>query len=163
MQREEIEKIVKEALESLKEHDSYLFEVNANERSLTHKLAEYLQIRISKDWNVDCEYNRNQGNVKKIIEKLMRISGEPKSYDTEAKTVFPDIIVHKRGSNEHNLLVIEVKKSSSGDSKGLSDKEKLKVFCEPPFKYKYAVFIRLIVHGANRPDWEWEWAPFDAS
>jgi hypothetical protein len=149
MQEVDIRKVLEEALEQLKDQDSYLFNVGANERSLTHKLAEYLQARLPVGWNVDCEYNRNQEDIK-VIRKLVRVK-KPESYDIEAKTVFPDIIVHKRGSNEHNLLVLEVKKSSSEDSKGLSDKEKLKALCEPPFKYKYAVFIRLIVHGANCP------------
>ena len=46
------------ALSELIERDSFLFEADANERSITHKLAEYLQAQF-QDWNVDCEYNRN--------------------------------------------------------------------------------------------------------
>lgn len=38
--------------------DSYLSDVNANERSQTHKIAEYLQ-QILPGYNVDCEYNKN--------------------------------------------------------------------------------------------------------
>ena len=154
-QEVDIRKVLEEALEQLKDQDSYLFNVDANERSLTHKLAEYLQARLPAGWNVDCEYNRNQGDTKKLIQKLRAIAGEPRYDDTDAKTVFPDIIIHKRGNNESNLLVIEIKKSTNRDSEGIVDKEKLNAFRQPPFCYRNAVFIKLVVGACPNYDISW--------
>ncbi|HIK41546.1 hypothetical protein [Thermoleptolyngbya sp. M55_K2018_002] len=174
MERKEVEEILQEALELLKEHDSYLFRVDANERSFTHKLAGYLQAGFQTrnlELHVDCEYNRSQGDHKKLIleqeirnrlSKVLEESGGLPGYDdTNAKTVYPDIIVHKRGDNENNLLVIEVKKSTNQQSTGETDKKKLDAFLESPFNYQHAVFIQLIVGGEKDPDWECKWAPFD--
>jgi len=54
----EVKYSVDRALTKLLQNDSLLVELNANERSITHKLAEYLQLEFAA-WNVDCEYNRN--------------------------------------------------------------------------------------------------------
>lgn len=43
-------------MKSFYEKERYLLENNANERSLTHKLAEYLNLEF-QDFDVDCEYN----------------------------------------------------------------------------------------------------------
>ena len=45
--------------------------------------------------------------------------------DTEAMTVFPDIIVHRRRTDE-NLIVLEVKKT--GGDKNIRDIKKLRAF-----------------------------------
>jgi hypothetical protein len=42
------------ALAEFFKREADLLEVNVNERSLTHKLAEHLQLRFL-EWNVDCK------------------------------------------------------------------------------------------------------------
>jgi hypothetical protein len=80
-----------------------------NERSLTHKYAEYLQEEFP-EWNVDCEYNRDGHDTKKIISYIRKIDNE------NARTVYPDIIIHHRGT-KNNLVVIEAKKDNfNGDN-----------------------------------------------
>ena len=64
MEFELIEKILKNALKKLREFDSQLLEINVNERTISHKLAEHIQEKIY-DLSVDCEYNRHQGLVKR--------------------------------------------------------------------------------------------------
>ena len=54
----EYKRIIIRTLEKFLKEDSYLSNVDANERSQTHKIAEYLQ-QILPEYNVDCEYNRN--------------------------------------------------------------------------------------------------------
>lgn len=142
MNKKQIMNILEQAKIRFLENDLYLFSVVANERSLTHKFAEYLQIAIGCSWNVDCEYNRYGNDSKKIheIKKLIDPRGDNISIDdTEAKTVYPDIIVHKRGLNGSNLLVIEAKKDAS-DEKSRGDKEKLKKI-QVEYRYSFAVFI----------------------
>jgi hypothetical protein len=116
------------------EHD--LLDVGANERSITHKLAEHLQSEFP-GWHVDCEYNR-QGGAPKRLEWAGWLS---RPDDTEAKTVYPDIIVHHRRTKD-NLLVIEVKKH--GGQADTKDKCKLETFLmDPAYQYRYGVFLRL--------------------
>lgn len=50
---------VRGSLLRLLAEDAYLFEADANERSISHRLALYLEEEFP-GWNVDCEYNRDQ-------------------------------------------------------------------------------------------------------
>lgn len=95
------------ALETLVEKDNHLLTVDANERSITHRLAVYLE-DLFPGWNVDCEYNRNLDAVKRAGIPVRNT----KTDKLNAPTVFPDIIVHHRNS-EDNLLVIEAKKETT--------------------------------------------------
>lgn len=54
-----VEKIIKNVLKKLRESDFQLLEINVNERTISHKLAEHLQKNIV-DLSVDCEYNRHR-------------------------------------------------------------------------------------------------------
>ncbi len=64
MDRSEMRKRVVEALLKVGEKDKALLAVSANERSITHKLAEYLQTAFP-EYNVDCEYNRDGDDPKR--------------------------------------------------------------------------------------------------
>ena len=56
-------------------------------------------------------------------------------------TVFPDIIIHRRGGNKNNLLAIELKKWSSNIAPDY-DLLKLNAF-RKELQYTYAVHITL--------------------
>lgn len=119
--------------------DGDLLCLDANERSITHKLAEHLQ-RQFRYWHVDCEYNR-RGSETKRLARVGDEMDEPKKNDDEAKTVFPDIIIHRRDTSD-NLLVIEIKKASgSGET---NDKRKLNAFGESErYRYQHGLFLKL--------------------
>ena len=117
---------VKKALHSFFENDSDLLHLNVNERSITHKLAEHLQNSFS-GLKVDCEYNRKGDNKKS--EKVL----------ANNEKVFPDIVVHKRGTNNKNLLVIETKKKGRSIKR---DIEKLEEFSG--FLYGYKIGLLLV-------------------
>lgn len=119
------------ALDFLIVNDEFLLINDVNERSISHKLAEYLQTEFI-GWNVDCEYNRKMNGVKKISHK------EVTSDDLEAKTVYPDIIIHRRNT-EDNLLIIEIKKKASGPGME-NDVTKINEFMKQ-LQYKHGVFI----------------------
>jgi len=141
------------AIDTLRVNDNYLLKNDVNERSITHKLATYMERTFGKNYDIDCEYNRNIGDLKKItmlkskwhelINPVAINEDEIFSEILVEKTVFPDIIVHKRGESGSNLLIIEVKKSTSSVSEDF-DIEKLKCYTEPNnnLNYKYGVFIR---------------------
>lgn len=121
---EQIEKKLKEAIGILFKYDDWLLTQDLNEQSIAHKFAEYLQ-QLSPDYSVDCEYNGDitKGNgrkrinvLKEELEKLDLLKDwEKEEIETELATrsVFPDIIVHRRKTNEFNFCIIEIRKSTS--------------------------------------------------
>jgi len=129
-----IEKAVIRAIVRLKINDADLLDIDANERSVSHKLAEYLQQEFN-GWNVDCEYNRKMKGIKTLQVSFDNVT----DHDIEAKTVFPDIIVLHRQTND-NLLVIEVKKNGNDTSK---DEAKLKAFTGPEYDYFLGLLLVL--------------------
>lgn len=113
--KKEIETALENALSILKERDNLIIKSGVNERTLTHLLAMYIASEF-EGYDVDCEYNRMGVDGKEMTKKIMIPQGMEDTTavsDTEAKTVFPDIIVHKRDNADNNLLVIEAKKSSN--------------------------------------------------
>ena len=67
------------------------------------------------------------------------------SDDIEARTVYPDVIVHHRTltGDEHNMLVIEAKKSGKEkDHVGKpSDRAKLEAYTREPLGYEWGIYI----------------------
>ena len=132
--------------------ECFLLKNNLNERSITHKLAEYIQKYFS-DYNVDCEYNRmpnkrnNNGEAEaKFIPKELHLNvSQTCSDDDKGTTVYPDIIIHKRGNNDSNLIVIEVKKEANADKKSKKfDFRKLEAFTKNDgLEYKYGIYLEL--------------------
>lgn len=139
--KEDIEEKLNSAIRRLLSIDKYLLEIDVHERSIAHKLAIYIQEEF-KNWDVDFEYNRimrlnSENTTAKTInsetEKLWK-------KDSIGKSVYPDIIVHRRDTDE-NLLAIELKKTTNSKNDD-HDCEKLKAYREQ-LGYQYAVFIKL--------------------
>jgi hypothetical protein len=129
------------ALRTLLERDGYLLDIDANERSITFRFAMHLQSHLP-DWDVDCEFNRDGVAPK----KLGHLGLYPDSEDEEAKTVFPDVIAHRRGTKE-NFLVVEFKKSTSHVDHDI-DRRKLLGY-KRQLGYIHALFI--VVGTGGRP------------
>ena len=122
------------AVAELFTRDAFIFQVDANERSITHRLAVHLT-PLFPDWNVDCEYNRDGFDP-----KMLHGPGDAEDpNETNGSRVYPDVIVHHRGKPE-NLLVIEVKKSTSNRSDD-ADLAKLQALRQQ-LGYQYALFLR---------------------
>ncbi len=137
-----IESLVEKAIGRLLADDADLLRNDVNERSITHRLAIYVQ-ELFPEWNVDCEYNRDHDQIKKLLNYRGRSA---KADDTSSISVFPDVIVHKRMTNQ-NLLVIEVKKSTNNDPDEF-DLRKLDAF-KQDLHYQHALFLRLRVGDVN--------------
>jgi len=122
----EVQNKLSTALQLLYKNDLFLIENSTNERSITHKLAEYIQ-QLFPEWHVDCEYNRRgEKNVKEI-------NGQTTSY--------PDIIIHRRNTKD-NLLVIEAKSVHSQNHDEKKDKQKITHYIEDSrYSYKYGLWI----------------------
>ena len=139
--RDEVMRRVHSAYDAMIADDITLLEVDANERSLTHKLAEHIQFEFP-EWDVDCEYNRDCDNVKRMNWSVTTV----KTDDTEGKTVFPDIIVHHRKTND-NLIVLEAKKSTT--SRTGDDEQKLKAY-KSQLGYRFAIAVVFPVDTASQ-------------
>ncbi|MHA3772643.1 hypothetical protein ACXR0O_13990 [Verrucomicrobiota bacterium sgz303538] len=141
------------ALERLMKDDYKLFEYDVNERTICGRLAFHLQFEFP-DFHVDCEYNRREEAPKAVkksddqeIFELVRLaratrrsSKRRKPFEsTDTITVFPDIVVHERGEQERNLLVIEAKKTTSTITDKL-DRRKLFVY-RKVFGYRFAKIL----------------------
>lgn len=124
------------ALEKLYEQDRYLIvnqprgnrmDYHVSERGIVFRFGVYFQQLLSKtlfcNYNVDVEYNRN------LYEK--------KLLPTFANGTFPDLIVHKRGSNDDNVLILEFKTWWNYDT--TSDEKKIKEFMDPTGRYRYCM------------------------
>ena len=148
-----IERKVNHAIQMLFKNDSDLLKRDVNERSITHKLAEYLQIQFDK-WNVDCEYNKNGDVIKElegIKDALNKIPDCVEHITTDR--VFPDIIIHLRGDNTSNLLVIEVKKRTNPNN-SICDEKKLELFTQKgQYHYSFGLFIKF--NGIYTPEMKW--------
>ena len=106
MTRDQAADIVDRAIDALIANDPVLLDLDVTERALAHQLAVYIAFNVPPPLSVDCEYNRHFGDPKRL-----RLPPR-KALDREvrATTVFPDIIVHERNTDEHNYVVLELKK-----------------------------------------------------
>jgi hypothetical protein len=144
----EIQSKVRCSISELIEHDYYLLSHDVNERSISHRLAVYLGSKFV-DWDVDCEYNKQYNRIKKVNLKNLK-PNKMMSDDTDGTTVYPDIIIHKRGACNSNLLVIEIKKSKNKKSSRNTqldnfDLEKLKAY-KKDLIYKHALFLKFFTN-----------------
>lgn len=91
------------------------------------------------DLNIDVEYNKNGYDPKEYY----AITGE------DVYKARPDLIIHKRGCNSHNLLYIEFKHNKNHSNLS-RDFEKIKAFTskvaydkKKEYHYKYGLAILL--------------------
>src|SRR5437868_4315581 len=117
--------------------EGVLFDKDLGERTLTHRLAVQLEKQFD-GWEVDCDYNR-------LGERVLRMPhGTIVSTDDElGKSIFPDIVVHRRAVPE-NLLALEVRKASNHQPPE-HDQHKLRAMTDPHlwFAYRTGVYLAL--------------------
>ncbi|MDO9061774.1 MAG: hypothetical protein Q7U92_22495 [Bradyrhizobium sp.] len=132
----ELNKVVA-ALQEFYARETYLFARDLGERTLTHRLAVYLEKQFS-GWETDCDYNR-------LGERRLRLPhGSIVSTDDDlGKSVYPDIVVHQR-EIPNNLLAVEVRKASNHQPPE-HDRHKLQVLTDPHLWFAYAIGIYLVL------------------
>lgn len=89
-----------------------------NELNISSSLANCLT-PLFNDYNVDAEYNGdidkpNDRKALDIAKNRIRDISKKVNKDDNYK-LSPDIIIHKQGNNQNNLVVIEVKKDTHED------------------------------------------------
>jgi hypothetical protein len=154
MNKKIVKQKINKALASFIRENKFLLENDLNERTLSSKLSNYISKEF-KEWDVDCEYNRL--GLKKIdgsfiTKQLMIEIDNIKSDDSRAVTVYPDIIIHKRGCKDKNLIVIEIKKHANSN-KQLIEKDYKKIIAfmnNEEFKYKFGTLLFFNSKGVKK-------------
>ena len=123
MKLDVIKRRINHCIEKIYENDSDLFDRNNYEVTISCKLAQYLFIEFKK-FNVDCEYDKHIDQEK---------------YNSELnQNIRPDIIIHRRGTDQDNLVYIEIKTDHNTESR-LHDYEKIIVMTKQKGDYKYSL------------------------
>lgn len=149
MKKDQVIVKVKRALNVFLKDDIYLLQKNLSERTICAKLAFYLQEEF-KEFHVDCEYNRHINTVKRLnaVKDYVREKREAGILTDEEENfgicTSPDIIVHHRGINENNLLIIEAKKKGNPLEDKKYDFLKIEGYIKE-LEYKYGLFIEFSV------------------
>ena len=132
----ELDKVVA-ALSEFYARETFLFEHDLGERTLTHRLAVHLE-RQFPGWDVDCDYDR-------LGERTLRLPhGTIASTDDHlAKSIYPDIVVHQR-EIPNNLLAIEVRKASNHQPPE-HDQQKLRALTDPNLWFAYWIGVYLVL------------------
>src|SRR5262245_35748440 len=106
MDEDDVRARVNAAMDAFRAADTYLLEHDLSERCIASRLALHLQAVFLVDGLiVDVEYNRDGNQVKRMAlppecQRLEQPTDDP-------VMVVPDIIVHRRGHDGPNLLVME--------------------------------------------------------
>jgi hypothetical protein len=125
------------ALETFYARETHLLDKDVGERTLTHRLAVYIEKQFG-EWDVDCDYNR-------LGERTLRLpKGTIVSTDDElGKSVYPDIVVHRRSIPE-NLLAIELRKATNHQPPQ-HDQHKLRGLTDPHLWFAYRIGVLLML------------------
>lgn len=84
---------------------------------------------VFQNYVLDCEYNRN--------------GIQAKALPSFPNGVYPDIIIHNRGNNDNNLLILEVKTYWNTDN--MQDERKISEFLDPNGEYHFSFGVSLII------------------
>lgn len=137
---------VENALNELYKKDHYLIinhprgnasDYHVSERGIVFRFGIYLQKILDgslfKDYNIDVEYNRNMYEKKRL--------------PSFTNGTFPDLILHMRGSNEHNILILEFKTWWNNNT--ADDSEKIKEFMDKNGVYRYKMGACIVLEKDN--------------
>lgn len=116
--------------------------VQSMEQASVARIFYYMQELINtsrefnnlKNYNLDCEYNKKGKKIKETPRCL--------------RGTRPDLILHKRGTNNDNLLIVEFKSRKASYKKHINGKwmdfVKLEDFTSPYiYNYKLGIFVQL--------------------
>ncbi len=129
----DILEIVISVLDRVYADHSYLIQNRVSERSIVFWFGIYFYELIQgtkySEYDMDVEYNRNFQEVKRT--------------ENYPRGTFPDLILHKRGSNDSNIIIIEFKpwwNPGTGD-----DLKKLQDFTNHDGEYKYGLGLSILI------------------
>lgn len=164
MENKLIIELLKQSVDLLYKNDSYLIKHSVHEQDISHRIAYYFENLLNNyswykksSFNVDVEYNKNFDDPKRVYSNCddcgnARCYINQSSYyiDNYQSPCKPDIILHERGSNDNNILVIEIKKCNNECKE---DFAKLSAFTCNASDYKYKIGIYINID--NQPSYKY--------
>jgi hypothetical protein len=107
--------VIIDSLRIFYQNDYQLLDSITNEMTITFRIAKYIsEILENDEYKIDCEYHG-------MIKNNMPVRKQYKSGTGSIRRIRPDIIFHKRSTQDYegeNVFLIEVKKgSANGDIK----------------------------------------------
>lgn len=133
LEQNNLKNFLEESIKEFYDKDSLLSERKGMEQACVFRIGLYLQERLKKakisDVVVDCEYNKNGDHPKRTV---MFVEG-----------VRPDLLIHKRGDNTKNLLVVEFKGWWNRAKNRDEDKLKSLTSSKDVYHYLLGAFVRL--------------------
>lgn len=145
MELEKLKRVIEKSLNDLYKKDYYLIchrddsFSHGSERGIVFRFGIYFNNHFKKEntgdnnkkinYSIDTEYNRNI-NDKKILPGWKNGS-------------YPDFIVHERGNNDNNLLILEFKTWWNNNQS--DDEKKIKQFLNPKGNYKYQYGATILI------------------
>jgi hypothetical protein len=146
MNGEEVRARLEAALWRLVEHDRYLLENDLSERCIASRLAMYLQAEFP-DYDVDVEYDRHGFEPKRV--GLPDECGNRRDREGRSR-VIPDLIVHRRGAEGPNILVLEMKKTTNPEGRNC-DYQRIITF-RRQLSYRFAALIECETRAQHEPN-----------
>ena len=149
MDKNELLKILRSSIKEFYARDFYLIDDmhKVHEQAIAHRIAHYFENIVAKntptfyvEYNFDVEYNKNFNDPKFIFLQCFQCPDKNcscRNYIEPKTKSRPDFLIHKRGSNEQNCLVVEFKKWDSKPEDIQYDINKLKYFTCSKGEYKY--------------------------
>lgn len=128
--RETVIARLRSGVKAVMQNDRLLLEYNVRETAIAARLVVYLSA-LFPSHHVDADYSRHGLDMKTI-------DIPPECKDGTGQ-VRPDVIVHRRGVDGSNLLVVEIKKSASG-ADAACDIARIRAF-RRAFGYTFGVFL----------------------
>lgn len=124
--------------------------VGANERTITSHLSRILH-GLGVPWwlSVDHDYNRHLLNEKRA---WLEVTPSPLE-----RGIVPDIVIHRRGVDDDNLLAVEAKRAARCEP---HDEAKVRALLREPYLYRAGLLLALgITASRNESYWEpfWCW------
>jgi hypothetical protein len=132
-----------DAVREFRARDGDLLRLGVHERTLVAKIACYVARRF-RAYHVDVDYNRHALDPKRLERPAV------------AGLILPDLIVHRRGDDFSNLIVVEVKCEQNRQSR---DRDRTKVLAlMDEYAYSFGALLELptgITSSARTEVWEW--------
>lgn len=149
-----------EAISTLIKNEIDILERGLKELNISTSLYRYLT-PLFENYTVDAEYNGDKlkPNDRKSLDmardRMLEIGIKPN--ETNNYQLTPDIIIHIRNTNDHNLVVFEIKKDSNTEKNMEFDLLKLEHltidYHGNHYNYKLGIFIEFgTKHNAGEYD-----------
>jgi len=128
-----VKRRVQRALGRFLETDRALLENDVAELTITNRVAAALASEFPGR-HIDTNYNRHGRYVKQL-----QLPPPCRNWQNPKRRVSPDIVVHRRGTDVANVLVVEIKKSTNNEDRAC-DMAKLRAF-RGQLCYQYGLFF----------------------